>query len=410
MFISTVFSGEPHPGNHYLLRFQDRMVWVLILERGGTYCTMSIKGLELQETSCHSVEATRVDDIFEMSFESETGFPICSLNQYPLHTLTPCDALVVQTYSDARNILTGIIDSPDNFKFVFATFPKVLIWVLMNEVLELNDRKQKNDKQRESSLTKLETKDSWSNNNNKETCLPQKDTVVTIGATSVAKAEHPVVHELEEDDVWSDSRPSSAISLGHKRKSSWGSSLRSFSSILSNDNDFIEMDEVRPSKKKSSERNLRKSSGSIEEIGFGLPAVDPKTKAKPPTLKPAFQVSGKTGNSICRPVTNLAGSAEFMSPHSSRLSIPMKWRELPMEESRVKKLTREFPTDWYRHVIECLQINSPEQSSREITAELVKDEVLHDIYSQLTMSCCGVFDANGKCSHHTPWSSSTILM
>ena len=47
--------GEPTPGRHFLIRFQDRLVWIQVLEQGHGYCTVSVKGLELQETSCHTV-------------------------------------------------------------------------------------------------------------------------------------------------------------------------------------------------------------------------------------------------------------------------------------------------------------------------------------------------------------------
>ncbi|PNJ70610.1 PCNX4 isoform 12, partial [Pongo abelii] len=59
------------PGSHYLGRFQDRLIWIMILECGYTYCCINIKGLELQETSCHTAEARRVDEVFEDAFEQE---------------------------------------------------------------------------------------------------------------------------------------------------------------------------------------------------------------------------------------------------------------------------------------------------------------------------------------------------
>ena len=40
-----------------------------VLEKGHGFLTFNIKGLELQETSCHSLEATRIDDIFDATFE-----------------------------------------------------------------------------------------------------------------------------------------------------------------------------------------------------------------------------------------------------------------------------------------------------------------------------------------------------
>ena len=44
--------------------------------------------MELQETSCHSLEATRLDDIFEGTFEKEN-----KLNYFLFHTVTPLVAI-----------------------------------------------------------------------------------------------------------------------------------------------------------------------------------------------------------------------------------------------------------------------------------------------------------------------------
>ncbi len=46
--------------------------------------TLNLKGLELQETTCHSLEATRVDNIFEAAFEKRA-----LVNGFPFHSLTP---------------------------------------------------------------------------------------------------------------------------------------------------------------------------------------------------------------------------------------------------------------------------------------------------------------------------------
>lgn len=37
------FVGSLAPGSHFLGRFQDRMVWIMILEKGYGYCTVNIK-------------------------------------------------------------------------------------------------------------------------------------------------------------------------------------------------------------------------------------------------------------------------------------------------------------------------------------------------------------------------------
>ena len=48
------------PGSIFLLRHEDKLMWVQVLEAGNNYHIVSVKGLELQETSCHSLEATRL--------------------------------------------------------------------------------------------------------------------------------------------------------------------------------------------------------------------------------------------------------------------------------------------------------------------------------------------------------------
>ncbi|XP_074662137.1 pecanex-like protein 4 [Tubulanus polymorphus] len=128
--------GDPNPGSHYLIRYQDRLAWILVLERGYNYCTINIKGLELQETSCHTVEAARVDDIFCETFEHDKGVPSCAINHHLFNTLTPQDATLIDSYSDARNVLTGILDSPDNLHINASCFIRSLTWVFLHYALK----------------------------------------------------------------------------------------------------------------------------------------------------------------------------------------------------------------------------------------------------------------------------------
>jgi hypothetical protein len=41
------------------------------------------------------------------------------------------DSANVEAYSDARNVLTGIIDYPANYDVVMNGFIKALVWVLL---------------------------------------------------------------------------------------------------------------------------------------------------------------------------------------------------------------------------------------------------------------------------------------
>ena len=101
--------GNPASGENYLVRFQNRLIWVHVLEYGYKFCPMIMKGIELQETSCHTVEATRVGDGFQNIFVHGGKWPLVSLNKHASNVLRPCDSLILNTYSDAKNVLIGVI-------------------------------------------------------------------------------------------------------------------------------------------------------------------------------------------------------------------------------------------------------------------------------------------------------------
>ncbi|KAK8405688.1 hypothetical protein O3P69_001887 [Scylla paramamosain] len=135
--------GITEPGEHFLLRWEDRFMWVQILETGFTYQYYSVKGLELQETSCHTAEASRVDANFSRAFdfmESGTGRNKGSalgscVNRQAFHTLTPLTRFSVLGYSDTRNVLTGVLDSPDTLAMVREYFLKALVFVLLDHAV-----------------------------------------------------------------------------------------------------------------------------------------------------------------------------------------------------------------------------------------------------------------------------------
>ena len=107
-----------------------------ILEKGNDYAVYSLKGMELQETSCHNLEATRVDDIFNKTFDQVLflyedidlfhqiflnlilvtqsfmlhvfiQFQRSWFNRYSLHTLTPLTQIETRMYSSSSSSLTG---------------------------------------------------------------------------------------------------------------------------------------------------------------------------------------------------------------------------------------------------------------------------------------------------------------
>ena len=125
--------GILQPGNHLIARHEDRMIWVQILEKGNNYLYFGAKGMELQETSCHSLEATRLDDIFSDTFQKKS-----SVNLYTFHSVTPLIRMPVRMYSDARNVLTGIIESPDTLEAIGKIYLQTLTWYLVQYLINRN--------------------------------------------------------------------------------------------------------------------------------------------------------------------------------------------------------------------------------------------------------------------------------
>lgn len=118
-------------GDFFLGRIQDRLIWLEILETGFCQVKLYAKGLELQETSCHAIEASRVDELFEHAQHSTS----CT-NSFAWHALRVLDFIKVRTYSDARNVLTGVIDSPEARVLTKQLFCRVFLWVALRALAD----------------------------------------------------------------------------------------------------------------------------------------------------------------------------------------------------------------------------------------------------------------------------------
>lgn len=88
---------------------------------------VSLRGLELQGTSCHAVEGRALDTLFENSFNSTDPH---ILNKDWWSAIQPIARLDVETYSDSRMSMVGIIDNPDNLKKLPSLFFKSLVWIM----------------------------------------------------------------------------------------------------------------------------------------------------------------------------------------------------------------------------------------------------------------------------------------
>eukprot|EP00743_Colponemidia_sp_Colp-15_P007004 GILK01007559.1.p1 GENE.GILK01007559.1~~GILK01007559.1.p1 ORF type:complete len:1210 (-),score=242.94 GILK01007559.1:314-3874(-) len=116
-------------GSFYLVRVDKEVVWIQVLESGKDYVVLQIKGLEQQETtSCHHVEAGKVDDVFEAGLNSN------SRNLYASHLLRPLSTVKVPSYEDYKLALTGIIDQRSFVTAANRYFWRSLIYILKKDI------------------------------------------------------------------------------------------------------------------------------------------------------------------------------------------------------------------------------------------------------------------------------------
>ncbi|NXO18265.1 PCX4 protein, partial [Oriolus oriolus] len=337
--------GLSLPGSHYLCRFQDRLMWILVLEKGFTYCGVNIKGLELQETSCHAAEAHRVDEIFEMAFEHQEHTRILSPNPHFGHILTPCTVVPVRLYSDARNVLSGIIDSHDNLKHLKDDFVKVLVWMLVQYCYK-----------------KSKTWESpGSADKNKQGSFPENQHSGTVKGSRALREEDSfsvdTVEDWTDDSDIFDFEPNSRT---RDRKEPGQLGLMSKvhlsipGSVETQSQDFLQ--EMSP------EDKLNRA------VVLGLPALD---KGKQPEVLPRV---------------------EFSCSYSELLSIPEEWRTAPVPSSKVSEMRQRFPEEWYHFVLSQLDFFHLKEKPSSLLTDLMQDKALKDLYIHGVLSCCfGLF-------------------
>jgi hypothetical protein len=174
-------SVRGQPGDFYLLRCQDRTIIASVLECGHRYFTINLRGLEIEETSCHTVEASKIDDMFlEAYTPKRLGF---WFNCHPLSTMRPVDSAVICTYSSSRISLTGVIDQPRALERFSGNLLKCIVWVLHRYLGEQTPREGSNEGAREGEVERREQRVKWRKRNKivpvteSETSdsLPQRD-------------------------------------------------------------------------------------------------------------------------------------------------------------------------------------------------------------------------------------------
>ncbi|XP_077180060.1 pecanex-like protein 4 [Paroedura picta] len=336
--------GLCSPGSHYLCRFQDRLVWIHVLERGFTYCCVNIKGLELEETSCHTAEVRRVDDIFETAFESEDRPQRLSINRHFGSVLTPCAVLPTKLYSDARNVLSGIIDVPENRWHMKDDFVKVILWVLVHHC-----------------YTKLKRPASPGEARKRESPpLMPPDVLSKVGERMSLGLSRSDRLSMESIEAWTDNSHFLERESSRRTSAARGSLPKLFSSLPG----AVDMaDELGES------RFYESRLPALPALGTGK-----RRMSRPPPGPP--------------PVT-------FNSRCSELLAVPRQWRMAAYPGAELKEMEQAFPEDWFHLVLRQLYFSRLKDDHFGPLEDFVTDPALREVYLQAVLPCwIGMFGAD----------------
>ncbi|KAJ8290318.1 hypothetical protein GJAV_G00011360 [Gymnothorax javanicus] len=345
--------GSLKPGSHFLGRFQDRVVWILVLERGFGYCCLNIKGLELQETSCHTAEVRRVDEVFEVAFESPEGLGReAGINLHWGNVLTPCAVVPVHVYSDARSVLTGIIDSRDNLRRLREDFLKVLVWALLRYGITRRGAYtgRAGDKGRKSMSL-------WTRPCTKASITRSKPSSLR------PRRESPSLNSFsdwsDEDDLfglqprrWTEAQVNMRTP-GSQTELQTGPSMPGSVEIDSLFGD-VALSALRP----------------LQPLGLGLPVTD---KGRGP-LEPGLPRA-------------IVPCLNFSSRHAELLNLPTGWCSAPVPALCLQDARQLFPDEWFRLALGRLELASPGECPQEVAKALQRDEALRDLHAQVALSC-----------------------
>lgn len=348
--------GIRQAGEHFILRYQDRLVWVHVVESGYRFIAVVIKGLEMQETSCHTLEAARVDETFETAFVRDDMQSIFYFNPYFFNTLSPCDVATLQSYSDARNVLTGIIDQHDNLRKVSENFIKTFTWVVLHYC-------KKNNK----NLGNITEKSVKKSDKGTEE-LPNAGRKVIVVNSHDDGDVHKGKDEMKSTETALLQRSGSLPSIN--------------GSIWSQDSYELETLDLCTGKHTSKQPAVKKN--KLDSLDCILDEVDESTDIKPKTSEylplggfPAVDTgarkntgSGFTEISSDTLITvlpyhepqndnnkNTITTQPLMSKASYQVDLPLQWKtSLPVNDKQLKPVFDKFPSSWFQHIINDLHL------------------------------------------------------
>lgn len=286
-----------------------------------------------------------MDEIFEMAFEHQEHTRILSPNPHFGHILTPCTVVPVRLYSDARNVLSGIIDSHENLKHLKDDFVKVLVWMLVQYCY-------KKSKTWESPGSAHKSKQGSFAENQHSGAVKGSRALREEDSFSVDTLEDWTddsdIFDFEPTASTRDRKELGQLALTPKVHLSIPGSVETQSQ------DFPQ--------ETSPEDKLNRA------VVLGLPAMD---KGKQPEVLPRV---------------------EFSCSYSELLSIPEEWRTAPVPSSKVSEMRQRFPEEWYHFVLSQLDFFHLKEKPSSLLTDLMKDKALKDLYVHGVLSCCfGLF-------------------
>ena len=347
----------PQGGDQILFRFQDRIMWTSILEVGSTFFTVTFQGLELQETSCHTVEAAKLDTLFESS---------SLINPFPFHTLHHVETSVIMAYSDAKNVLTGIIDQPDNLNRLSDRLIKCLIWVILQFFMK-GEHKTANINLQTQQEADMESHDS---------VFPRHQSVkASIGTSKQHSIQTGTTHPMLGKGFSRDSLVHPTISDALTEASS--------TLLIGNDEPWCTLPGlVAPDKPVDTLSWASSASGDLCSDSVTFTTAIPFSNAQNNTN--TFSPFHKTGQV----------SSTLISIDSDTF-FPNGWASSPLLMSQLNKLLTKFPHEWLHHARDRLKESF---SATKENLKLVEHSFFCDSFAKLVVTCCSILEGVDACS------------
>lgn len=268
-----------------------------------------------------------MDEVFESAFEAPDGLGLpTGLNLHWGNVMTPHAALPICTYSDARSVLTGIIDSHANLRQLRDDFLRVLVWLLLQHCVRggkaessLQDSAPRSPPGAPSSECRqdspsLSSLSDWSDEDDLFGPQPARKTTALVSVGAPVPAAPSVPGSVELNSLYGD----------------------------------VPLSAIQP----------------LRPLGLGLPAMDRGQESEVPSL-----------------VGFTPPRVKFGSPHADLLEPPLAWRAAPLAASRPQQLRLAFPEEWFHLVLGRLGPAGHGDAPKPVA------EALRELHAQVALNC-----------------------